>query len=426
MSSGRGRSPCDIGPRESGPDASDATAWTVPNMQTERANRRSVPSSSTWRTPRWIVLGFLMAGFAWAPIIAMSFTAPPTATLTAAFIGGLVLFGFAVLLVLLEAVNPVFVLAAAIRKAMLLVGISLTLWVPAYSWAESGEQPWAWIAGFAVAASTLASWRSGVTAIVVLGGAAAVGGAVFEGSPAPSIVTVLGCALAVWAMCQVLVWIHRLWWAAQDGREAQADLAVAEERLRVDRELHDVLGRHLAVIALKAELAAGLAARDPDRAAAESEGIRDLANGTLREARRAIHGGTATDLPTQLQSADLVLGSAGMRTTIDADPETLALIPNSLAALLATAIREAVTNILRHSEARSASILISATTSVVTLRVVNDGVCRSLQPSATGGTGIAALCARCHAAGATLVVGPIGEDCFELRLECRRDPGGPS
>lgn len=389
-------------------------------------NRQGLPPSQTPRSPRWIVLGFLMACFVWAPIIAMSFTEPPTVLFTAAFAGGLVLFGFALMRVLLDAVHPGFVLAAGLRKAMLLTTACLVLWTPTYLWATPGEQPWAWLAGFAIAASALVSWQSGVTALIVLGGGAAVGGAVFEGSPVPGVVTACGCAGAVWAMCQVLVSIHRLWVAAQDGREAQAELAVAEERLRVDRDLHDVLGRRLAVIALKADLAAGLAAGDPDRTAAESASIRDLANGTLREARRAIHGETATDLPTQLRSADLVLSSAGIETTIDADGEVLALIPASLTALLATVVREAVTNVLRHSEAHSTSILVSATPALVSLTVVNDGVSRSPQTNATGGTGIASLCARSTAFGATLVAGRRGDDCFEVRLESRQDRGGPS
>lgn len=69
-----------------------------------------------WRTPRWIVLGFLMSSFAWAPIIAMSFTAAPTTLLAVAYIGGLVLYGCALLIVLLNAVNPATVLAAGIGR----------------------------------------------------------------------------------------------------------------------------------------------------------------------------------------------------------------------------------------------------------------------------------------------------------------------
>ncbi|PWJ02216.1 hypothetical protein DKG34_39890 [Streptomyces sp. NWU49] len=389
-------------------------------------NREGLPPALPWRSPRWIVLGFLMASFAWSPIVAMSFTAPPTTPLAVAYIGGLVLYGSALLIVLLDALNPATVLAADIRKTMLLIAVCAVLWAPTQVWAEPGEQPWAWLAGFAIASSALLTWQGGLIAAVVLGSAAAVGGEIFAGSPIPSLLTALGCALAAWAMCHVLVWMHRLWRSAQDGWEAHADLAVAHERLRVSRELHDVLGQRLTVIALKAELAADLAQRDPDRAATESESIRDLANGTLREARRAVHGEATTDLPTQLQSARLVLGSAGIDTKINADPKTLDLIPPSMATLLATVIREAVTNLLRHSEARTASILISATTSLVTLRVVNDGLRKGSQESATGGTGLAALSARCAAVDASLIAGPSGEDRFELCLTSPRENGRPT
>lgn len=389
-------------------------------------SREGLHPAAPWRRPRWIVLGFLMACFAWAPIIAMSFTAPPTTLLAVAYIGGLVLYGFALLIVLLDAIKPVTVLAAGIRKTMLLIAVCAVLWTPTHLWAEPGEQSWAWLAGFAIAASALLTWQSGMIAAVALGSATAVGGEVFDGSPTPSLLTALGCAFAAWAMCHVLVWIHRLWRAAQDGREAQADLAVAQERLRVGRELHDVLGQRLTIIALKAELAADLAQHDPDRSAVESESIRDLANGTLRETHCAIHGEPTTDLPTQLQSARLVLGSAGIDTTIDADPATLDLIPPSMATLLAMVIREAITNLLRHSDARTASILISATTSLVTLRVANDGVREASHESVPGGTGLAALSARCAAAGASLTAGHSGDDRFDLCLASPREDGRPT
>lgn len=248
-------------------------------------SREGLHSAAPWRRPRWIVLGFLMACFGWAPIIAMSFTAPPTTLLAVAYIGGLVLYGVALLIVLLRAIEPATGFAAGIWKTLLLIAACAVLWTPSHLWAEPGEQHWAWLAGFAIAASALLTWQTGMIAAAALGSATAVGGEIFDGSPAPSLLTALGCAFAAWAMCHVLVWIHRLWWAAQAGREALADLAVAQERLRVGRELHDVLGQRLTVIALKAELAADLARRDPDRAAVESESIRDLANGTLRETR---------------------------------------------------------------------------------------------------------------------------------------------
>lgn len=368
------------------------------------------------RTPRWIVLGFLLASFAWAPIIAMSFTAPPTPVLTAAFVGGLVLLGLALLAVLLDVVDPVSAPAARRWKATVLAALTLLLWAPTFRWADQGEQPWAWLAGFVVAACALTSRPIGIGTAVVLGAAAGVGGAVFDGSALRNLLTTLGVALTVWGMCQALVWLHRLWWSAQDGREAQARLAVAEERLRVGRELHDVLGRRLAVIALKAERAADLAARDPDAAAGESQGIRELAAGALSEARRTIHGEAVTDLPSQLRSADLVLTSAGVATTVEADPRALAAMPAPLAALFATVVREAVTNVLRHSDARSAEIRVHAQGPAVTLSVENDGVRPSARTGAGGGTGLAALAARCGAVGADLVARRDGDGRFVVRV----------
>lgn len=377
------------------------------------------------RTPRWIVLGFLLASFAWAPIIAMSFTEPPTPLRTVAFVGALVLLGLALLLVLLDAVAPAPDRTSRRWKVAGLIALTLALWAPTFSWAEPGEEPWPWLAGFVVAASGLAGWRSGVVAAVVLGGAAAAGGALFDGAPLPSVVTTFGVALTVWAMCQALVWLHRLWWSAQDGREAQARLAVAEERLRVGRELHDVLGRRLAVIALKAERAADLAARDPDAAAGENRSIRDLAAGALQEARRTIHGEAVTDLPSQLRSADLVLRSAGITPSVAADPQMLAAVPPSLAGLFATVVREAVTNVLRHSDARTASIRVVVQGPVTTLSVENDGVRPAVGNDAAGGTGLAALAARAGAVGAELVAGPDGDDRFVVRVS-RSAPSGRS
>lgn len=381
----------------------------------------------TWN-PRWIVLGFLTVAFAWGPIIAMSFTTPPTPLLTALFAGGLLLFGWAVLRVLIPATDPAGAPGTAWRRSLILVAVCLLLWAPAFVWAEPGRLPWPWLAGFAGGAVALAGWRSGLLALAVLGAAAALGGTLFTGSPLPALLLALGCAAALWAMCQALVWIHRLWRAAHDGRQAQADLAVAEERLRVGRELHDVLGRRLAVIALRAELASTLAATDPRRAAAESDGIRVLANGTLREARRAILGDTVTDLAAQLRSAELVLRSAGVAADIAVHP-VAAELPDSHRGLLASVIREATTNVLRHSDARRVSIAIRDAGPLVALDVENDGVRSSALAqgggtglAAGGGTGLAVLAERCVTTGAVLT-SHRDDERFRLRVELPHGAG---
>jgi two-component system, NarL family, sensor histidine kinase DesK len=191
---------------------------------------------------------------------------------------------------------------------------------------------------------------------------------------------------------------------------------VAIERpdgLLVERLL-DVLGHQLGIIALKAELAADLAATDPARSRAESEEIRAIAAATLADARRAVHGETVADLATQVASAELVLRSAGIETTVDVDTT---LAPASASRLLAAVVREAVTNILRHSDARTVSIAFHGNGPGPTLAIVNDGTGSTAAGVPSSGTGLASLAARCAAEGARLVAGPIADGRFEVRVE---------
>lgn len=371
--------------------------------------------------PRLIVLGVLMACFAWAVIVPISLTAPPTTLLGAVFLIGLAGFGAALVLVLWAAVSPRPSPAAAWREAAVLLVVSMLLWAPMHLWAERGEHPWAWLAGFAIAACALLGWQTGAAIAVVLGTAASIGGMVFHGAIGAEVLTLLGCAVVVWAMCQALVWLLRLLWAAQEVRQTQTALAIAEERLRVSRELHDVLGHRLGIIALKAELAADLSGRDPGRAATECDAIRGLATETLVDVRRAVHGRTVADLPTQLQAADLVLRSAGIEASVAADQELLRRMPQTLSHLLAAVVREAVTNVLRHSDARQVSITVAATREVPTLVIVNDGVRGPGRNETSGGTGLATLSDRCATIGARLSIDRSTGNRFELRVECSRD-----
>ncbi|MEV0201446.1 histidine kinase [Nonomuraea sp. NPDC050691] len=371
-------------------------------------------------SPRLIVLGALIVNFAWALVIPWSLTRPPSALLTAAFAGGLVVFGMALVLVLRSAVSPAPSPGTRPRLVGLLSIVSLALWLPSFAWAETGQEPWSWLAGCAIGASALVTLRAGVVVAIVLGVAAMAGGVVFGGSVPANVLITLGCAAVVWLMGQVPVWLLRLLWVAKAGREAEAELAIAKERLRVSRELHDVLSHRLGIIALKAELAAGLAAGEPARSAAESDEIRKIAAATLAEARQAVQGETVAGLSPQLASAGLVLASAGIETTIDADAGDIARMPDSMSRLLAAVVRESVTNVLRHSDARTVSITFAGTPPYPTLMVVNDGVRRdrdAAQGDPVGGTGLASLAARCAAAGARLVAGPVADGRFEVRVE---------
>jgi two-component system, NarL family, sensor histidine kinase DesK len=131
-----------------------------------------------------------------------------------------------------------------------------------------------------------------------------------------------------------------------------------------------------------------------------------------------VHGETVADLVTQVASAELVLGSAGIETTVDIDAT---LVPASASQLLAAVVREAVTNILRHSDARTVSIAFPSTGPCLALVIVNDAAGSPRSGEATGspssGTGLASLAARCTAAGARLVAGPTDDGRFEVRVE---------
>jgi two-component system, NarL family, sensor histidine kinase DesK len=364
-------------------------------------------------SPRLVVLGALLVSYGWALVVPLRLSRPPSGLLATTYVVGLALFGGALALVLRSAVSPEQSQRTRIALIGVLVIVTLGLWLPAYAWAVPGQEPWAWVAGFAIGACALAVPRAGVIVAVGLGAMAAAGAVVFDGSVVQNLGFALGSAAVVWLTGLVLVWLLGLVWAAEAGREAEADLVLAQERLRVSRELHDVLGHRLGIIALKAELAADLAATDPARSAAESGEIREIAAATLAEARRAVHGETVADLATQIASAELVLGSAGIETTIDVDS---AQVSPSASRLLAAVVREAVTNILRHSDARKVSITFDGTERCSTLVIVNDGARRPKNGTApdgpSSGTGLAVLAARCATAGGRLVSGPANDGRF--------------
>jgi two-component system, NarL family, sensor histidine kinase DesK len=377
-------------------------------------------------SPRLVVLGALLVSYGWALVLPLRLSRPPSGLLATTYAVGLALFGGALALVLRSAVSPEQSQRTRIALVGVLVIMTLGLWLPAYAWAVPGQEPWAWVAGFAIGACGLAVPRAGVVVAVGLGAMAAVGAVVFDDSVVQNLGFALGSAAVVWLTGLVLVWLLGLLWAAEAGREAEADLVLTQERLRVSRELHDVLGHRLGIIALKAELAADLAATDPARSAAESGEIREIAAATLAEARQAVHGETVADLATQIASAELVLGSAGIETTIDVDS---AQVSASASRLLAAVVREAVTNILRHSDARKVSITFDCTERCSTLMIVNDGARPAKGGTApdgpSSGTGLAVLAARFATAGGRLVAGPANDGRFEVRVELPPSSTGP-
>jgi two-component system sensor histidine kinase DesK len=146
-------------------------------------------------------------------------------------------------------------------------------------------------------------------------------------------------------------------------------LAKVAERERIARDLHDVLGHTLSLIILKSELASKLADRDPERALNEIRDVERISREALSEVRQAVRGYRA-GLQQELDGATAMLRAASVALTTQFDPVPLAPAQE---AILALAIREAVTNVVRHSEAAHCSIELRRIGEEIRLVVSDDG-----------------------------------------------------
>jgi len=217
------------------------------------------------------------------------------------------------------------------------------------------------------------------------------------------------------------VWTHMLSLAIQahEGRQAHTRLALAEERLRFSRDLHDLVGHQLSAIAVKTELATRLAEADPPAARAEMAEVNTLTRKALRELRQAVRGYRALDLTAELGSVRGVLEAAGVRCTTRLPSRGL---PADVAPVFAYVVREAVTNVLKHSTATRCDILLSLTGAEAEVRVRNDGAAG--RPDGEPGSGLTGLAERVAALGGDLTAGPEGDGEFLVRaVVCLPIPG---
>ena len=177
--------------------------------------------------------------------------------------------------------------------------------------------------------------------------------------------------------------------------EARGEHALVAERERVARDVHDVLGHSLTALSVKAELAARLIDIDPARAKEELESIQTTARQALAEVRATVGGLRAGNLEAELAAAPRVLADAGITTTVegsvaDTDPRHRAL--------LAWVLRESVTNVVRHAQARSVLIELGP----AGIAVTDDGAgCDGAE-----GNGLRGMRERVTGVGGTLAVGP--------------------
>jgi two-component system sensor histidine kinase DesK len=197
----------------------------------------------------------------------------------------------------------------------------------------------------------------------------------------------------------------------QAARHELARFAVTDERLRIARDLHDLLGHSLSVINLKSELAAKLVEDDPKRAAAELEDVQAVGRQALAEVREAVQGYRQLALDDALAGARTALSAAGIAYELDGAPADL---PAEVEEVFAWAVREGTTNVVRHSQAAHCAVRIRDGADEASLEVEDDGVSPPAEPQV--GSGLTGLAERAARLRGRLEAGARPDGGFRLRL----------
>jgi two-component system sensor histidine kinase DesK len=172
-------------------------------------------------------------------------------------------------------------------------------------------------------------------------------------------------------------------------------LAKVAERERIARDLHDLLGHTLSLVILKSELASKLAERDPERAREEIRDVERIARDALAQVRSAVSGYRSGGFENEILLARSALATAGVALETELSKTQL---PPAHEAVLALALREAVTNIVRHAGARRCRIALHATHTHCRLTVTDDG----RGGNATFGSGLSGMRERVEILGGTM------------------------
>ena len=211
----------------------------------------------------------------------------------------------------------------------------------------------------------------------------------------PFMTLMIGLLVLGWLRAMGL--IHEL----REAREEVARLAVSGERLRFARDLHDLLGHSLSLIVLKSELARRLLDRDAGAALREVQEIELVARQSLVEVREAVSGYRSQGLREEMDDARAALSAAGIDPVVR---DTAGPLPPSSERVLGWAVREGVTNVVRHSGASRCEIDVRLLDGAVVLEIRDDG--QGPQPGSGTGSGLPGLAERMAMAGGTLEAGP--------------------
>jgi two-component system sensor histidine kinase DesK len=282
------------------------------------------------------------------------------------------------------------VLVAGLSAVAAFAGVYIWLWVRLYARRAPGGIWIAWASLLAIAlaltlangaifgalfiyviaavAGHIARWRVAIGAVIALTALMSALGAV-EGAGVWTW-SILLEGLLVGGVVLASSQLGRTNYALNQAREDMAGLMVAEERLRFARDLHDLLGHSLSVIVLKAELAGKLVVTSPERVGPEVADIERVARQALADVREAVSGYRDASLSTEIEQARSALLAAGVEVSVQPLTDSLPAMTENV---LAWALREGVTNVIRHAGATAAGITLARRDGRAELELTDDG-----------------------------------------------------
>jgi two-component system sensor histidine kinase DesK len=193
------------------------------------------------------------------------------------------------------------------------------------------------------------------------------------------------------------------------AQEEVARLATTAERERIGRDLHDLLGHTLSLIVLKSELASRLAAKDPERAVKEIRDVERISREALAQVRAAVRGYRSAGLQAELREALRALEAAGIQVETAMVP---ARIPAAQEGVVGLALREAVTNVVRHAQATSCRVTLRQDGKWCELEVRDNG----LGGEHPEGTGLSGMRQRVEALGGALERDGSAGTCLRIKV----------